>query len=164
MDQLLGSFGPPIIDARAVKTRLHGLEASAERRAMPDLDDSQVILIEDDPSMCQALVRILRLGGFVPVPYGSAEAFLLETRDAAALCMIIDVRLPGMDGFGLHERLMARTSVPPAIFITAFEGPGARAQAARTGALLLSKPFSGRELLEAIRTIGRKGPPGMPAT
>ena len=120
---------------------------------MRDLDDGHVIVIEDDPSMCEALARILRLGGFVPAPYGSAEAFLRDTRESQAVCMIIDVRLPGMNGFALRDHVMARGGMPPVIFITAFEEPGARAQAARTGSAFLAKPFSGRALLETIRAI-----------
>jgi FixJ family two-component response regulator len=124
---------------------------------MRDLDDGQVIVIEDDQSMCEALARILRLGGFDPVPYGSAEAFLRDAPAAPAVCMIVDVRLPGMDGFALIEHLRTRTNVPPVIFITASRDPGARAQAVNTGAAFLAKPFSGRELLETIRATRHGG-------
>lgn len=130
---------------------------------MRESDGGHVIMIEDDPSMCQALARILRLGGFVPVPYGSAEAFLGDTRDAQAVCMIVDVRLPGMDGFALLDQLSHGEGAPPVIFITAFEEPRARMQAARTGSALLAKPFSGRELLETVRATRRTGPAGAAA-
>jgi FixJ family two-component response regulator len=125
---------------------------------MRDADGGHVIMIEDDPSMCQALVRILRLGGFVPMAYVSAEEFLRDAREPSAVCMIVDVRLPGMDGFALIDHLAARGSIPPVIFITAFEEPGARAQAAKTGAAFLAKPFSGREILETVRATRGAGP------
>jgi FixJ family two-component response regulator len=122
---------------------------------MPGSKTGTVIIVEDDPSMCQALKRILRLGEFVPVLYGSAEDLLDDGRKDEAICMILDVQLPGIDGFALHERLVALGNVPPVIFITAFDEPEARAKAAKLGSVFLAKPFSGRVLLETIRSIGR---------
>jgi FixJ family two-component response regulator len=123
---------------------------------MPGSTGGTVIMVEDDPSMCQALDRILRLGGFIPHAYGSAEALLQNGRSDGALCMICDVRLPGMSGFALRDRLASAGAIPPVIFITAFDEPEARARAARVGADFLAKPFSGRLLLETIRTIDRR--------
>jgi FixJ family two-component response regulator len=127
---------------------------------MPGSKTATVIIVEDDPSMCQALNRILRLGDFVPVMYGSAEALLKDARRDEAICMILDVQLPGIDGFALHERLVAQGKVPPVIFITAFDEPEARAKAAKVGSVFLAKPFSGRVLLETIRNIGGTSDPG----
>jgi CheY-like chemotaxis protein len=70
--------------------------------------------------MCQALKRILLLGGFEPRMYGSAEALLDDDRKDA-VCMILDVQLPGMSGFALRERLGAHAALPPVIFVTAFD-------------------------------------------
>ena len=126
---------------------------------MPGSKSATVIIVEDDSSMCQALNRILRLGEFVPVMYSSAEALLADGRQDEAICMILDVQLPGIDGFALHERLMTLGNRTPVIFITAFDEPEARAQAAKAGAAFLSKPFSGRVLLENIRSISRTSDP-----
>jgi FixJ family two-component response regulator len=124
---------------------------------MPGSPRGKVIIVEDDPSMCQALHRILRLGEFVPVLYDSAEAYLGNERKDDAICMILDVQLPGIDGFALLERLTAVGNVPPVIFITAFDEPEARARAVKAGAAFLAKPFSGRLLLETIQRIHRRG-------
>ncbi len=67
------------------------------------------------------------------------------------MCLIIDLQLPGLNGFGLRERLAAAGPLPPVIFISAFDEPETRVQAAELGAQFLTKPFSGRALLEAIR-------------
>lgn len=123
---------------------------------MPGSPRGKVIIVEDDPSMCQALHRILRLGEFVPVLYDSAEAYLGNERKDDAICMILDVQLPGIDGFALLERLTAVGNVPPVIFITAFDEPEARARAVKAGAAFLAKPFSGRLLLETIQRIHRR--------
>jgi FixJ family two-component response regulator len=117
-------------------------------------------MVEDDPSMSQALARILRLGGYVPQSYRAAETLLDNRKKSDVVCMIVDVQLPGMDGFALHELLMALGDVPPVIFITAFDETEGRARAAKTGSAFLAKPFSGRILLETIRNVGRLCDPG----
>lgn len=127
---------------------------------MPGSEGRTVVVVDDDPSMRQALHRMLRIGGFVPLMYGSAEAFLDEHRTEEAMCMILDVHLPGIDGFALHERLVALGSVPPVIFMTAYDEPEARGRAAKAGAVFLAKPFSGRLLLDALRSLHRAGDPG----
>jgi FixJ family two-component response regulator len=113
-----------------------------------------VIIVEDDLSMNQALGRILRLGGFRTLSYASAEALLaVPGADGAkdAKCLVIDIQLPGINGFALCERLLTMMAIPPVIFMTAFDEPETRAEAARCGALaFLAKPFSGKTLLEAI--------------
>ena len=127
---------------------------------MPGSNGGTVVMVEDDPSMSQALARILRLGGYVPQSYRAGETLLDNRRKSDVVCMIVDVQLPGIDGFALHERLMALGDVPPVIFITAFDETEGRARAAKTGSAFLAKPFSGRVLLETIRNVGRRFDPG----
>jgi len=135
---------------------------------MPRSIPNTVIVVEDDASVSQALTRILRLAGMVPVVYPSAETFLEGEPDWDAACLIIDIQLPGLNGFALRERLAAMRQLPPVIFMTAFDEPEARAQATAAGAFaFLSKPFSGRALLDLIeRAVGAsrasipKGVPG----
>jgi len=112
----------------------------------------KVIVVEDDPGMRQAMIRILGLGGFEPVAYASAED-LLAANHTVAMCMIIDVQLPGLSGFALHERLVSIGHARPAIFISAFEETEARANANKAGATFLPKPFSGHALLETVRRL-----------
>ena len=110
-----------------------------------------VIIVEDDPSMSQALERILRIGGYASIVYASAEAFLASDGVATASCLIIDVRLPKLNGFELHRRIAQSGAVLPAIFITAFDEGDARAKARDAGAFaFLAKPFSGRTLLKTV--------------
>jgi FixJ family two-component response regulator len=117
-----------------------------------------VILVEDDASMAQALSRNLQLAGLDVVAHRSAETLLEAGLDEGVLCMIIDIHLPGIDAFALLDRLSARGGVPPAIVITAFDSPGARAQAAKAGvAAFLRKPFARHALLDAIDGIRSHG-------
>ena len=111
----------------------------------------KVIVVEDDPGMRQAMIRILGLGGFEPVAFASAEDLLASGNGVGSLCMIIDVQLPGLNGFALHERLTSLGRAAPAVFISAFEESEARMNAARAGAAFLPKPFSGHVLLETVR-------------
>lgn len=110
-----------------------------------------VVVVEDDVSMSQAMERILRLAGFAPSTFATAEEAIASHAVEEAVCLIIDVQLPGQNGFVLRDRLAAAGALPPVIFISAFDEPDTRAQAAQAGADFLTKPFSGRTLLETIR-------------
>ena len=117
-------------------------------------DKKAIVIVEDDPSMSQALERILRLGGHATFSYPSAEALLANSHPEDAACLILDVQLPGITGFELHARLAEKGPTPPVIFISAFDEPEARARALRArAAAFLAKPFSGRVLLEAVRAV-----------
>ena len=96
---------------------------------MQGSESATVVIVEDDPSMSRALVRILRLGGIRATAYVSGEMLLAsETLDGVG-CLIVDVQLPEMSGFELRTRLATMVALPPVIFITAFDSPEARAQA-----------------------------------
>jgi FixJ family two-component response regulator len=110
-----------------------------------------VVVVEDDVSMSQAMERILRLAGFAPTTFATAEEVFASRAASDAVCLIIDVQLPGQNGFALRDRLAAAGALPPVIFISAFDEPETRAQAESAGADFLTKPFSGRTLLETIR-------------
>jgi FixJ family two-component response regulator len=119
---------------------------------MRGLESATVVIVEDDPSMSRALARILRLGGIGAKAYVSGEVLLASANLEGVGCLIVDVQLPEMSGFELRTRLATMVALPPVIFITAFDSPEARAQALAAGAAaFLTKPFSGRTLLETVR-------------
>jgi FixJ family two-component response regulator len=114
----------------------------------------EVVLIEDDGGMRQAIERILKGAGYHVRSFASAEA-LLESLAGSGLwdsshCLVCDVRLPGATGFELHRRLVEQGPLPPCIFITAYDDPAIRGQAERTSSAYLPKPFEGRTLLAVI--------------
>ena len=112
----------------------------------------QIVVVDDDVSVRKSLSRLLRSAGRRARAYESAEA-LLESRDLPSKgCLILDIGLPGIDGFALLQRLVDRGSTLPAIFITASEDEATRARARDAGAVLLQKPFDDSELLEAVST------------
>jgi FixJ family two-component response regulator len=114
-------------------------------------NNKTIVIIEDDASVCQALARMLRIAGMDTLTFSSAEALLASTPAPEAICLVIDVHLPGLDGFALRDRLAQSSELPPVIFMTAFDEPETRAAASRVGADFLAKPFTGRVLLDTIR-------------
>jgi FixJ family two-component response regulator len=109
-----------------------------------------VVVVEDDASMSSAIERILRLAGYAPRTFDSAESMLEAGAAAGADCLIFDVHLPGLTGFELRERVARAGRLPPVIFITAYDEPESRELAARAGAGYLVKPFPGRDLVAAV--------------
>jgi len=84
--------------------------------------------------------------------FDSAEKFLASTHLSNTRCLILDVRMPGMNGIDLQRLLVASQYEIPVIFITAHGSEVARSQALKEGAIdYLFKPFSEEALLTAIR-------------
>ena len=128
---------------------------------------STIIVVEDDMSMSQAIARLLRLAGHETLVFPSAEALLERGVPPNAGCVILDIHLPGLTGFELHQRLMLAASTTPVIFITAYDDAETQVQAQRAGAFAyLSKPFGGHRLLETVRKALnlRPAPLGAPHT
>jgi FixJ family two-component response regulator len=110
-----------------------------------------ICVVEDDEGMRLAVERLLLAGGYPVSSFASAEALLLSKARLEASCLILDVRLPGLSGPELRERLAEEGVHPPVIFMTAHDDPHTheRAQAGDPVAYL-QKPFPGRTLLEAV--------------
>ena len=89
--------------------------------------------------------------GFASAVFSSGEAFLQSGRLAEAICLITDVRMPGMDGIELQRRVGLEQPDLPIIFITAHHGEEIRQRALDGGAVdFMSKPFDVPDLLRAI--------------
>ena len=116
-----------------------------------------IVVVEDDPSMSQAIERILQAGGFAAALFASAEAALEADAAELADCLVLDIQLPGMSGFELHRQLVLCGKEVPAVFITAHDEPAVREVAERLGGAgsYLPKPFSGRDLLDAVTRVLR---------
>ena len=111
-----------------------------------------ISVVDDDVSVRESLQGLLRSAGFAVTVFSSAEEFLNSDRLGGSDCLILDVRMPGINGLALQSRLLAEHHETPVIFITA-HGPNEelRSQAFRNGAVdYLVKPFSEEALLNAI--------------
>jgi FixJ family two-component response regulator len=113
---------------------------------------SQVVsVVDDDESVCKALRRLLRSFGLNVETFATAEEFLTRARGESPACLILDVRMPGMSGLELQQRLSSAGRRIPIVFITAHEDQKARHEALTAGAVdFLIKPFDEAVLLNAV--------------
>jgi two-component system, LuxR family, response regulator FixJ len=125
-------------------------------------DAPVVILVDDDAEVRRSLSLFLGLSGYRALTYASAEALLrdLDLDSDQSGCIVLDLRMPEMDGLELQEILRARGCLLPIIFITAYGDVPASVQALRGGAIdFLEKPFSTEQLIaridEAVELNGR---------
>lgn len=128
---------------------------------MNEVARDPIVIVEDDTSMSVALDRILRFGGYRSRAFASAEAFLASDAAGEAGCLVLDVQLEGMTGFELYEHLRATATARPVIFMSGVDDAASRRRAAAAGAVVfLAKPFSGRSLLDAVRSALSESHPG----
>jgi FixJ family two-component response regulator len=117
---------------------------------MPDLRPN-IVVVDDDPGMNQAVERMLKAAGFKTVTFPSAETLLEAGEEVNADCLILDIHLPGLSGFELCRHLGTIGAKAPVIFMTAYDDSASRTEAQRAGAVAyLTKPFPGESLLTAI--------------
>jgi two-component system response regulator FixJ len=113
----------------------------------------RVLVVEDDDSMREAIDTLLEAAGIESAMYASAEALLAGEVSAGGVCIVSDLKLPGMSGLELLAELRSRGGWPPVILITAHDSEALRAEALRQGvAAYLAKPFLGSALLAAIHS------------
>ena len=119
-----------------------------------------VYVVDDDEFIRSALNRLLRSVGYQVLSFESAEDFLNSVSGLSEGCLVLDIRLPGMTGLDLQEKLAASGAKYSVIFMTAHDNPQWQERAKKTGALAyLQKPFVDQSLLDAIQIACGKGPP-----
>lgn len=110
-----------------------------------------VYLVDDDASVRDALGLLLGIRGYRIAPFASAEAFLQAWRDDWTGCLLLDVRMPGMDGMALQQRLLELGCTLPVIVVTGHGDVALARQAFRAQASdFLEKPFDEDKLIGAI--------------
>lgn len=114
-------------------------------------DHSQVFIVDDDASVRRALTRIVRARGYAAEAYASAEAFLDEHPEGAPGCLVVDLRMPGMDGLELQEGLNQAASSMPVVFLTGHGDVATSVRAMKSGATnFLTKPVDEADLVQAV--------------
>jgi len=110
-----------------------------------------ISIVDDDDALRNSLDDLIRSLGFRTQGFPSAEAFLNSNYVHDTACLIVDVRMPGMDGLELQCRIIVNNWRIPIIFITSHADDVARERALEAGAVaFLYKPFHEEELLNAI--------------
>jgi FixJ family two-component response regulator len=110
-----------------------------------------ISIVDDDDSLRNSLNNLIRSVGFGVQGFSSAEALLKSNQLHDTACLILDVRMPGMNGLELQRHLVATNYGIPIIFITSHADDNARTRALEAGAVdFLYKPFREEALLDAI--------------
>ena len=118
---------------------------------LPSIDAPIVFVVDDDPSVRRSLERLLTTCGYRARTYGSAEDYLADDHGTETACLVLDVRLPDIDGLELQEILSKRGHEFPVVFITGHGDIPMSVRAMKGGAIdFLAKPFTEDALLAAI--------------
>jgi FixJ family two-component response regulator len=129
------------------------VEENTARAATEKTRPRHISIVDDDASIREALKSLMRSVRFSVDAFGSAEEFLASERVNDTACLILDVYLPGMNGFELQNHMKIEGPAIPIIFITAHSDEGSRQRALMGGAAdFLSKPVRREALLKAIRS------------
>src|SRR5262245_16369929 len=128
-----------------------------------------VAVVDDEESVCRALLRLLRATGLDVETFSSSVDFLDSMRERLPSrrpdCVVLDLHLPGLTGIDVQRQLKAERISLPIIMITGNEEAGVQEQVLSEGAqAFLVKPINARNLLDAIEHAvrGRVPPPGRP--
>ena len=116
-----------------------------------------IFIIDDDASVCQATVRLMKSAGLPAQAFTSAEDFLQSIRPTTSDCLLVDIHMEGMSGLDLLRQLRYSNIQVPVIFITAFDDDQTRQEAQSVGAAgYFRKPFDDQALLDAIYFATRR--------
>jgi FixJ family two-component response regulator len=111
-----------------------------------------VAVVDDDASIRQALARVLAVSGIAARTFGSAEQYLAQASSDEPCCLVLDVHLPGRNGFELRDELKARGIRTPIIFISALDEKSLiRLSGCAESPRYLQKPFDSRAFLALVR-------------
>ena len=111
----------------------------------------QIFIVDDDESVCCALGILLVTYGFSVKTFTSAEDFFRAVPNSVPGCLVLDVHMPGLDGWEVLKRIVKSGSKRPVIIISADKTSVSHELALKAGAVgYLQKPFNDRELVDFI--------------
>src|ERR1700730_17825112 len=122
------------------------------RPSLISCDTPIVLVVDDDISVRESLASLIRFAGWQPQTFASAQEFLSDPRGSVPHCLVLDVRLPDLNGLELQKLIAPDRIDMPIIFITGHGDVPMTVQAMKAGAVeFLTKPFDDHVLLTAIR-------------
>lgn len=118
-----------------------------------------VCVVDDDSSIRRGLRRLFKSAGYEAEMFASAEEYLARELFEGPICLVLDVRMPGVNGLELQKTLEARGACEQIVFITGHADVPTCKRAMKLGAIdFLTKPFDDTELIEAVeRSLVRAG-------
>ena len=135
-----------------------GSSKSGPSEALPRFEGQTIVVVDDDPAICELLSLQLIAAGLAVIPFRSAKALLASDHLANCHCIVSDVRMPDMDGLELQEALNQREVGIPFVVITAHGDVPLAVRAMRAGAVdIIEKPFKPIRLLSAIERALSEG-------
>jgi FixJ family two-component response regulator len=115
-------------------------------------------VVDDDQSVRRGLRRLFKSAGYAAETFASAEDYLAREIFEGPICLVLDVRMPGLNGLGLQEALESRGGCEQIVFITGHSDVPSCTQAMKNGAVdFLMKPFDDGELIEAVKRALKRG-------
>jgi len=130
------------------------IASSGERRGDPAEAAPLVAIVDDDASVRHSTCRLIRSFGYRAEAFGSGEEFLGSGRLPETACLVLDVRMPGMDGLEVQRRLAERGAQIPIIFLTGRARDDEERSARGAGAVeFLRKPVGHQALLRALQGL-----------
>ena len=114
-------------------------------------DQAHVFIVDDDASVRKGLMRLLKSAGYTVETFASANEFLERPAYNGIGCLILDLRMPGLDGIELQQQLDSSDCNLPVIFLSGHAGVSDSVKAMKCGASdFLTKPVDGGVLLSAV--------------
>jgi len=110
-----------------------------------------IIVVDDDPAVCNSLKFSLEIEGFLVRLYASGSALLDERNIPRCSCLVVDQRMPGIAGLDLIGKLREQSVLAPAILITSHPTAELARRAADANVPIVEKPLLGNALMERIR-------------
>jgi two-component system response regulator FixJ len=108
-------------------------------------------LVDDDEAIRRSVSFMLRTSGYLVKTYASGVEFLGVAREAVTGCILLDIRMPDMDGLEVQQALKERGVLMPVIIMTGHADVNLAVQAMKTGAVdFIEKPFEKTVLISAI--------------
>ena len=130
-------------------------KGDAPARPSPDAAPL-VAIVDDDASVRQSTRRLIRSFGYRAEAYGSGDEFLSSADVAEAACLVLDVRMPGVDGLEVQRRLAERDARIPIVFLTGRASDDEERRARSAGAVeFLRKPVGKATWLEVLQKVFR---------
>jgi FixJ family two-component response regulator len=115
-----------------------------------------VAVVDDDDSVRKSTDRLIRSFGYRTQVFGSGQEFLSSAAAKCAACLVLDVRMPGMDGLDVQRSLAERGARIPVVFVTGQASDEEEQRARSAGAaMFLRKPVRQASLREAIESVVR---------
>lgn len=129
-----------------------------ERRAPPPAADQPLVfIIDDDVSMRESLSDLFQSMRFDSEAYDSTAAFLAGADLTRSGCILLDIRLPGINGLDFQAQLERMGNKMPVIFMTGYGDIPMTVRAMKAGAIdFLTKPFKEQDMLDAVATALRQ--------